>query len=91
VVEPAQPAGFLDGNETAGTLAGSIAINDRIGAFTLPSGTNASGYLFAEITPSSLNGKVFTDTNNNGALDGGETGIATATVTLTGPTTAATR
>ena len=83
-VTETQPAGLLDGKDTAGTLGGSTAVNDTIRAITIGSGQTTSGNNFAELRPASLSGAVFDDTNNNGVFDGGETGILGATITLTG-------
>ena len=77
-----QPAGFVDGLDTAGTAGGSAG-NDVIGSITLTSGTTASGYLFGE-SGSGLSGLVYVDRNGNGVRDGGEPGIAGVTVTLSG-------
>ena len=87
VITETQPAGFLDGQNTAGTAGGTTVNNppsDVISAIALPSNTGATGYLFGELTPASFSGTVFHDLNNNGAIDPGEPGIAGATVTLTG-------
>ncbi len=84
VIQLVQPAGFLDGRETAGNFGGSTAVNDRIGSFVLPPSQNAVNYNFGELTPSTLAGFVFDDRNNNGLRDDGATGIGGATVTLTG-------
>lgn len=79
----AQPAGYLDGRDSAGTAGGSAG-NDRISTIVLPMGTDGSNYVFGELPPSSLSGFVYVDRNNNGVKDPGEPGIADATVLLTG-------
>lgn len=82
-----QPAGFLDGLNTAGTsggTAGNPPPGDAITSIFLTGGTDATGYNFGELPPSSLAGTVYRDNNNSGAIDGGETGIDGVTVTLTG-------
>ena len=45
-----QPAGYVDGRDTVGTLFGGTAGNDVISAITIPTGGNASGtsYNFGE-------------------------------------------
>lgn len=48
--ELAQPAGFLDGKDYAGT-AGGTAENDQITGITLGIGATATGYQFTEVRP----------------------------------------
>ncbi len=78
-----QPAGYLDGLDTAGT-AGGTAINpgDSIVSISLAGGTNAKYYNFGELLPAGISGHVFVDTNNNGALDSGEPLLSGVTVYL---------
>ncbi len=90
-VTETQRAGFLDGRETAGTVAGaacagcSTAVNDRISNIVMPSfGITAANMNFADLAPASLAGKVFNDASNNGVLDPGEPGVPGVTVRLTG-------
>ncbi|MGE3820371.1 MAG: beta strand repeat-containing protein, partial [Isosphaeraceae bacterium] len=78
-----QPSGYLDGKDTAGT-AGGTAGNDLITSFVLSAGISATGYDFGELRPATLSGAVYVDADNDGVLDGGETGISGVTVTLTG-------
>ena len=79
-----QPGTFLDGIDTAGTLGGSVAVNDRISGITVAPAQGGTGNRFGEIAALSLGGNVFTDSNNDGIFGGGETGIAGVTVVLTG-------
>jgi protocatechuate 3,4-dioxygenase beta subunit len=69
----AQPAGYLDGDETAGNLGGLVS-DDVISQITVAAGQSGSGYAFGEISPASLSGSV----------SGGTAGIPGVTVTLTG-------
>ncbi len=86
-----QPPGMLDGKETAGTLGGvvdnssftSLAAQNQISAIPFAAGNSGTNYLFGERL-GSLAGIVYYDPNNNGLKDPGETGIAGATLTLTG-------
>lgn len=86
----AQPVGFLDGRETAGTVGGTVdntQDSQQITDIILGDpGTNsrALDYLFAEIRPSQAQGLVWSDFNNNGQVDFGEKAIAGVTVELTG-------
>lgn len=84
VVQPNQPDGFIDGQETRGNatpLPNSIG-TDAI-ALTL-NGQNLPGNNFGEMKASSLSGSVFVDANNNGVREGNETGIGNVTVWLSG-------
>ena len=66
-----------------GTSGGTLG-NDAVTAIVLGSGTAATDYTFGELTPASLAGSVYVDGDNDGVRDGGESGIAGATVELTG-------
>lgn len=81
-----QPAGYGDGLETVGSVAGSSTpANDQF-KVVLPGNTTATGYNFGEIGVS-LSGKVFVDNVTvNGQLDAGEPGIGGVTMTLSGLT-----
>lgn len=95
-----QPAGYLDGKETAGTIASgtvgtvnntvfdNTATYNRITGVVLPGGGTGTNYLFGE-RGGRLNGFVYADTNNSGSKDTGEVGIAGVRVTLSGQTDAA--
>ena len=78
----AQPTGYNQGTNAAGSAGGSLATQDAIGAFTLTPGTNAAGYLFGE-TGSDISGTVYLDANKDGVLQPGETTrLSGVTVTL---------
>jgi len=83
-VAETQPVVYLDGKETTGSLGGSIAVNDQIGAFTLPSNTAAIDYIFGELTRASLSGFAYIDADNDGVFDLGETPQFGTIITLTG-------
>jgi SdrD B-like domain len=82
------PANLLDGKETAGTLGGSVdntEDSDVIRAIVIPpANVTATGYNFADIAPSHLQGLVWADFNDDGAVDFDEQAIAGATIHLTG-------
>lgn len=83
IVQKTQPPGLLDGKESRG---GSV-LGGTIGTDTIPvtlGTTDLTGNNFGEITPAGISGFVYVDANNNGVKDSGETGIAGATVTITG-------
>lgn len=82
-VAEVQPAAFLNGKISLGSLGGSVG-SDQLGGVVLGSGVNATNYNFGELLPSSLSGSVYLDANNNGKLDPGEAGIGGVAITLTG-------
>lgn len=79
----AQPDGYYDGLDRAGT-AGGAALNpgDSITGAVLTSGTSGLDYDFGEIRPASLSGHVYVDVNDNGVFDSGEAPLAGVTVHL---------
>lgn len=83
VVETAQPAGFADGPESAGTAGGSAAVNDRVTGIALASGAQATGYHFGE-RQTRVSVRVFEDSDNDGVPAGGDAGITGVTLRLTG-------
>ncbi len=82
-VQETQPANWLDGKDTAGSLGGTVT-NDQIAAIALPSGGGSINNNFGELKPASLSGFVYVDANNNGIKDLGEAPIAGVTITLSG-------
>ncbi len=90
-VMEAQPAAYLDGRDTAGTVGGSpcsgcdTSVNDQISNIVLTQfGTNALNMNFGELAASSLTGSVYIDSNGSGGRNTGEPGISGTTVQLTG-------
>ncbi len=81
-VTETQPTGWYDSETTVGSEGGTAA-TDEVSAVTLPAGTDATGYDFGEVQPSSIAGTVFVDANINGT-DDGEVPIQGVTITLTG-------
>ncbi len=77
------PQGYFEGKNTAGTAGGTVS-GDVISGITLAAGVEASGYNFADLTPSMLSGVVYYDLNHNGVMDSVDFGIAHVTVTLDG-------
>ena len=90
VVEPTQPPGTGNGITSAGSTGGTASpvtsIPSRIDGIALASpGSNSTGNNFAEVpTNAAIGGRVWLDTDNNGTIDGSETGIAGVTIELTG-------
>jgi uncharacterized repeat protein (TIGR01451 family) len=85
-----QPAGYGDGQDTAGsTFGGAPAAlgTDVIANISIPAGANNTsddGYRFAEQLVTSLSGAVFLDLDNDGVFNGADTGIGGVNLTLTG-------
>lgn len=83
-----QPSGTFDRNETAGTAGGDVnnaaygsgASSNTISNIVLPATTEATGYVFQEVSAAKVSGYVYRDLNNNGVREGGsgETGFAPA-------------
>ena len=90
VTEPVQPAGSSNGKTVPGSTGGTATVQastpsviSAIPLFT--PGSSSVQNNFAEIPSSSaLEGRVWLDDNNNGLIDGSETGIAGVTIELTG-------
>ncbi len=83
-VAETQPAGYLDGLDTAGTVGGTAHNpGDLIDGITLAGGVKAKNYNFGEIRAASLSGRVFVDLNANDAYDAGETLLSGVTMYLT--------
>ncbi|MEG1678691.1 MAG: SdrD B-like domain-containing protein, partial [Stenotrophomonas sp.] len=97
LTEPTQPTGTANGITTAGTVSGTTSgtatlvttLPSAISAIslTVPGGASIDN-LFGE-TPrdSSISGKVWLDTNDDGVVGGGENGLGGVTVTLEGTAT----
>lgn len=95
-----QPSGYYDRFETAGTAGGTVPANtcdgttncassaaaNTISGVALPANTAtaATDYLFQEYRQATLSGTVYVDANNDGVKAGGESGIASVTVAVTG-------
>ncbi|WP_456280461.1 carboxypeptidase regulatory-like domain-containing protein [Cupriavidus sp. JZ107] len=80
---PVNNAAYADGRDTIGSAGGTVG-NDVFSNIPLPGNTAATSYLFGEIPASGISGRVYHDRDADGAIDGGEPGIAGVTVTLTG-------
>ena len=85
-----QPAGIGDYPGNSGTQIGTVngtptgtAALNQVTGIVVSSGTSGINYNFRE-NASSLRGFVYHDVNDNGSMDGGESGIAGVTITLSG-------
>jgi protocatechuate 3,4-dioxygenase beta subunit len=78
-----QPAGYLDGIDTAGT-AGGTAVNpgDEINGIFLTSGQSGENYKFGELLPASIRGLVHADLNGDCVLGPGEAPLAGVVIHL---------
>jgi hypothetical protein len=94
VVQPTEPAGFIDGKESRdgvvlpnsiGTDSIAVVLSQTSpGVGTLVDGMQSLNNDFGEVKPASLSGFQYVDLNNNGIKDPGEAGIPGVTITLTG-------
>ena len=82
-VAETQPAGYLQGKNSAGNTGGSLS-GDTLGGVTLTEGKADAGVTYGELAPASLAGAVYLDANDDGVKQPGEAGIGGAAVTLTG-------
>lgn len=85
VLQETQPVVYSDGQDTLGALGGTPG-NDVFSAIPVTGGSLATDYLFGEsaLLTSILSGTVFSDSNDDGIQDAGESGIENVTLTLTG-------
>lgn len=82
-VAETQPAGYMDGKDTAGSKGGTVT-NDLISGINLPPGASSVNNNFGELRAATIAGLAYVDANNNGVKDPGETGIAGVTINLSG-------
>lgn len=76
-VAEAQPAGYIDGLDAAGTAGGSAHNpGDLLDGVVLVGGQSGLNYNFGELLPGCISGYVYVDANNNGVFDAGESPIA---------------
>ncbi len=87
VTEAVQPGSFVDGFETSGNvvlLPGTDNGSDVIGNLIVSSGQVRGENNFGEVPPASITGRVFSDVNNNGVMNGVDQGIGGVVVSLSG-------
>ncbi|MDP6556570.1 MAG: SdrD B-like domain-containing protein [Pirellulaceae bacterium] len=80
-----QPNGWIDGQDSAGSVAGQtrgVATNDRIGNVVLQPGDMGIDYDFGEIQLASITGFVHTDPNRNCLFDEGDSPLSNVIVEL---------
>ncbi|HEY1600588.1 MAG TPA: SdrD B-like domain-containing protein [Pirellulales bacterium] len=81
-VEEEQPAGYLDGKDSVGSVGGVLAPPDGISNVVLLSGTNGVNYNFGELLPASISGMVHVDMNGDCIYEPGEPLLAGVTIQL---------
>jgi uncharacterized protein (DUF2141 family) len=78
-----QPAGYLQGKNSIGSVGGTMGV-DTFNGVNLAPATAGMNYNFGEVQAARLSGFVYLDFNNDGIFQSNENGIAGVTVTLTG-------
>ncbi len=81
-VEEIQPDGYFDGGDHVGTAGGMKLAPDSIIDIAIASATDATGYDFCEILPSSISGRVGADLDGDCEHDPGEPLLEGVTVHL---------
>jgi uncharacterized repeat protein (TIGR01451 family) len=94
VREPAQPPGTANGKTkagsvgnggTAGAPTAQSTVPSQVAGIVLPPATASVGNDFAEVPAGrQIGGRVFVDTNNDGAFNGADAGLSGVTIQLTG-------
>ena len=79
------PTGYLSGmdKDMVGSLGGTAG-SSQVTSIAVGQNQAGTAYNYGELLPSSLAGTVYLDSNDNGVLDNGETGISGVSLTLTG-------
>ena len=89
-VAETQPAGYLQGTNTVGTVngvvEGKLTATDIIGSIGLRSSQVSVSNNFGEVKPVALTGTVYNDVNRNGSLNPGDLPIGGVTLDLYGST-----
>ncbi len=87
-LDSAQPLGFLDGKELAGSGGGTVdnSTNSKTiaGIFVGPESLPATNYGFGNVLPAELSGLTWEDFNADGEVNFGERAIGNVAVALTG-------
>ena len=80
-----QPAGWLDGKDTVGTIGGvtvGTMENDKLKQIQLHAGESGIEYNFGELLPGSIAGRVWHDPDEDCIYDAGDTPLEGVTVQL---------
>src|SRR5204862_7074325 len=81
-VHELQPAGYLQGDQNAGSGGGDDSQTDIISAIPIQSGARLVDYDFCELLPASISGLVWLDTIRNCQIDDGEARLGGVTIQL---------
>ena len=86
-IREVQPAAFIDGKDTPGTIAGVVVGTadsgaDRITGVNLLYGDSGINYNFGELKPGSIAGRVWVDPDEDCLFDSGEQPLAGVTIQL---------
>ena len=88
-IHETQPAGFLQGTNTVGTVngvpVGQLVPVDTIGSIVLASGQASIGNNFGELLPVGISGNVYEDVKGTGSLAPGDTPIPGVGLALFNP------
>ena len=79
---PGSSGGGTSGTATAAGVSPSLIASITLGAGSNSSVSGSGGNNFARVAPSSVSGTVYLDQNNNGLIDGTDSGISGVTVEL---------
>jgi uncharacterized surface anchored protein len=82
-LQETQPPQFQPGTNAVGTQGGTQTSPGTISNFTLAPGQTGNSNNFGQWQPSSVAGKVYLDSNDNGQQDPGEPNLSGVTLTLT--------
>lgn len=85
VTQPTQPVGYLDGDDTAGSILSPTDDEIDLSGICCTPGTVHTDAAFGEFLPASISGLVYEDLDEDGNwADGVEPGIAGVEITLAG-------
>ena len=88
-ITEAQPNGYVQGTDTPGsptdgTISSQTSTQDIVSGVIVDTGNTLTGFNFAELSPISLSGAVFAETDDNAIQNAGEPSIPGVTIVLTG-------
>ena len=81
-VREIQPAGWLQGGQSAGSHGGDASLADTISTIPVGWGETLTDYNFCELPPSEISGRVWSDVDLDQRFDEGETPISGVRVEL---------
>ena len=81
-VQEIQPRGYFHGGQRAGSHGGNVSVADVISEVQVPAGQALTDYDFCELPPSSLEGVVHLDPDQDCQFDAGEQPLAGVAIRL---------